>query len=73
MKYADSSNPPEGEGDSQPLVGGHLHHAAHGHFPLLKLVRTWRENEPDSGKEEMSQERRWNAHQPPAGEEATQT
>lgn len=50
MKHTDSSNPPEGEGDGQPLLGRHLHHTAHGHFPLFEFVRTWQDNEPDSGK-----------------------
>ena len=38
------------EGVGQPILGRHLHHTAHGHFPLLKFVRTWQDNEPDSGK-----------------------
>lgn len=50
VKYTDSSDLPEGERDGQSLLGKHLHHAAHGHFPFLELVRTWQENEPDSGK-----------------------
>lgn len=50
VKYTDSSDLPEGERDGQSLLGKHLHHAAHGHFPFLELVRTWQENEPDLGK-----------------------
>lgn len=41
VKYADSSDLPKGEGNSQPLLGSHLHHSAHGHFPFLEIVRTW--------------------------------
>lgn len=50
VKYTDCSYLPKGEGDGQSLIGSHLHHSAHGHFPFLKLVRTWWKNQPDSGK-----------------------
>ena len=68
MKHTDSSKPPKGEGDDQPLLGSHLHHTAHSHFPLLELVRTWHKNEPDSGKKKCAKkEAETVANQRPGG------